>query len=227
MAQSPECQSGGWLLVGPPHPALWMRRTLSKGKRATGQSGCVHFQADSCTGEKKKASCQFWQEYPRPQMHLPACPRCSLCLSPSGLLHTVLALIPPAASREVTGDWKWIAIRKQPVDNPGKGGPYLNGTKFSAPITNGPDADSNFEKIFLKATLLTGCISIYLIHLKYAQYSKVPRKSLPIKTKNHHLNRILASNTTFKEKRLTISCPLPKAGLWGIMRAGGWVTHCH
>jgi len=59
--------------------------------------------------KKKVAECGSWQEHPRPQMYVPACPRCSLCLPPSGLLRTVLAWILPAYSIEATGHQEQVA----------------------------------------------------------------------------------------------------------------------
>lgn len=88
------------------------------GETATAQSGCIHFQAGSCQGEKKKAAaCRFWQKCRRPQMHLPARPRCSLCLCPSGLLRSALAFILPADFSQ-RGDRRLGEVRHQ-GRNPG------------------------------------------------------------------------------------------------------------
>lgn len=93
-----------------------MRTPLNKGKREPQTGVGAFISKQTLVKEKKKkkkaAECRFWQKYPRPQMHLPARPRCSLCLSPSGLFHSVLALILPADSREATGYREEIAIRE-------------------------------------------------------------------------------------------------------------------
>ena len=84
--------------------------------------------------KKKVAECGSWQEHPRAQMYVPACPRCSLCLPPSGLLRPVLAWILPADSREATGHQGQVAVEGgEPGDNSGKGHPFLEGNRFSVP----------------------------------------------------------------------------------------------
>lgn len=134
---SPELQRGGRRGWGrsPPSPRT-MRRPWNTGGRESHRPVWVHsFPSRLLSRRKKKAAeCRFWQKYPRPQMHLPARPRCSLCLCPSGRLRPALAFILPADFRQ-RGDRRLGEGRhqgKEPGDN-WKRRPL----KSSAPRTNG------------------------------------------------------------------------------------------